>query len=83
MASVTPVVDGFVLRKGELSLAGIQKLGSFSQGLVYSSLPRLVRANARHVLTASTSNRQGIALLPHQMIESKAVSSLPGYSNQR
>ncbi|KXN87872.1 Actin-related protein 4 [Leucoagaricus sp. SymC.cos] len=56
MASVTPVVDGFVLRKG----------------LVYSSLPRLVRANARHVLATPTQTRQGIALLPQQMIDSKA-----------
>ncbi|KAG5654458.1 hypothetical protein H0H81_001957 [Sphagnurus paluster] len=35
MCSVTPVVDGFVLRKG----------------LAYSALPKLVHAHARHVLT--------------------------------
>ncbi|KAF9468962.1 actin-like protein Arp4p [Collybia nuda] len=34
MASVTPVVDGFVLRKG----------------LAYSSLPKLVHAHARHII---------------------------------
>ncbi|EKM80508.1 hypothetical protein AGABI1DRAFT_113677 [Agaricus bisporus var. burnettii JB137-S8] len=55
MASVTPVVDGFVLRKG----------------LVYSSLPKLVRAHARHILVTPTPSRSGIALLPQQMIESK------------
>ncbi|KAL9712470.1 Actin- protein 4 [Leucoagaricus gongylophorus] len=57
MASVTPVVDGFVLRKG----------------LVYSSLPKLVRANARHILVNPTQHRQGIALLPHQLVESKVA----------
>ncbi|KII95776.1 hypothetical protein PLICRDRAFT_96688 [Plicaturopsis crispa FD-325 SS-3] len=55
MASVTPVVDGFVLRKG----------------LVSSALPKLVHAHARHVLTAPTHTRRGIDLYPHQLIASK------------
>ncbi|PFH52679.1 hypothetical protein AMATHDRAFT_74136 [Amanita thiersii Skay4041] len=55
MASVTPVVDGFVLRKG----------------LSFSPLPTLIRAHARHILTTSTSSRPGIELLPHQLITSK------------
>ncbi|KAG6820436.1 hypothetical protein H0H93_000432 [Arthromyces matolae] len=55
MASVTPVVDGFVLRKG----------------LSYSSLPKLVHAHARHVLGSPTSARRGIELLPHQLIANK------------
>ncbi|KAJ3478165.1 hypothetical protein NLI96_g9944 [Meripilus lineatus] len=37
-ASVTPVVDGFVLRKG----------------LVHSALPQLVQAHAQHLLTSSS-----------------------------
>jgi len=57
MASVTPVVDGFVLRKG----------------LVYSSLPRLVRAHARHILVSPTQSRPGIGLVPHELIESKVA----------
>ncbi|PPQ72524.1 hypothetical protein CVT24_004830 [Panaeolus cyanescens] len=50
MASITPVVDGFVLRKG----------------LVYSPLPKLVQAQARHILS-----RQPNILVPHQLIASK------------
>ncbi|KAF8897287.1 actin-related protein Arp4p [Infundibulicybe gibba] len=52
MASVTPVVDGFVLRKG----------------LVYSALPKLVQAHARHVLASPTQARRGIDLIPNQLI---------------
>ncbi|KAJ7507558.1 actin-related protein Arp4p [Mycena galericulata] len=57
MASVTPIVDGFVLRKG----------------LVYSSLPQLVHAKARHTLLAPSSQRggRGIDLYPHQLISNK------------
>ncbi|TCD71330.1 NuA4 histone acetyltransferase subunit [Steccherinum ochraceum] len=54
-ASVTPVVDGFVLRKG----------------LTHSGLPQLVEANAQHILTNPGANRPGIQLLPHQLISSK------------
>lgn len=73
MASVTPVVDGFVLRKG---MSFNLELGGFSndvKGLVYSSLPRLVRAHARHTLVSATQNRPGIGLVPHELIESKVV----------
>lgn len=56
MASITPVVDGFVLRKG----------------LVCSALPKLVHAHAKHVLTSPTQQRAGIDLYPHQLIASKA-----------
>ncbi|KAG6886068.1 hypothetical protein C0993_004058 [Termitomyces sp. T159_Od127] len=57
MASVTPVVDGFVLRKG--------------MRLAYSSLPKLVHAHARHILVNPTPMRRGIELLPHQLIANK------------
>ncbi|PPQ79564.1 hypothetical protein CVT25_003446 [Psilocybe cyanescens] len=57
MASVTPVVDGFVLRKG----------------LSYSPLPKLVHAHARHLLISPTQIRRGIDLIPHQLIASKSV----------
>jgi len=55
MASVTPVIDGFVLRKG----------------LAYSPLPKLVHAHARHILVNPTQHRSGIDLLPHQLIANK------------
>ncbi|TFK56071.1 actin-related protein Arp4p [Heliocybe sulcata] len=58
MASVTPVVDGFVLRKG----------------LQYSALPQLVHAHAKHLLTSPTQHRPAIQLLPHQLIASKMVN---------
>ncbi|EJD01073.1 actin-related protein Arp4p [Fomitiporia mediterranea MF3/22] len=54
-ASVTPVVDGFVLRKG----------------LAHSSLPQFVRAHAKHTLTNPAQTRQAIELLPHQLISNK------------
>ncbi|THG97647.1 hypothetical protein EW026_g4389 [Hermanssonia centrifuga] len=56
-ASVTPVVDGFVLRKG----------------LSHSALPMLVQAHAKHLLTSPYHNRAGIQLLPHQLIANKQV----------
>ncbi|KAA1466159.1 Actin/actin-like protein [Dentipellis sp. KUC8613] len=55
MASVTPVVDGFVLRKG----------------LVSSALPQLVLAHARHNLLSNTHAHPPIQLLSHQLIASK------------
>ncbi|KAJ7095182.1 actin-related protein Arp4p [Mycena belliarum] len=55
MASVTPIVDGFVLRKG----------------LVYSTLPKLVHAHAHHMLAAPNPQRRGIDLYPHQLISNK------------
>ncbi|KAK0206306.1 actin-related protein Arp4p [Desarmillaria ectypa] len=55
MASVTPVVDGFVLRKG----------------LVYSSLPSLIHSSTHSILTQPTHTRRGIDLFPHQLIASK------------
>ncbi|KAF9246972.1 actin family [Melanogaster broomeanus] len=55
MASITPVVDGFVLRKG----------------LVSSALPKLVHAHAKHILTNPTPTRAGIELYPHQLIATK------------
>ncbi|KAG7448986.1 actin-like protein Arp4p [Guyanagaster necrorhizus] len=56
MASVTPVVDGFVLRKG----------------LVYSSLPSLIHSGAHRILTQPTHTRRGIDLFPHQLIANKS-----------
>ncbi|KAJ7117406.1 actin-related protein Arp4p [Mycena crocata] len=57
MASVTPIVDGFVLRKG----------------LVYSPLPKLVHAHARHILLSPSPQRggRGIDLFPHQLVANK------------
>ncbi|KAJ3931574.1 MAG: actin family [Lentinula lateritia] len=54
-ASVVPVVDGFVLRKG----------------LQHSSLPKLVHAHARHLLTAPNPVRRPADLYPYQLISSK------------
>ncbi|KLO15641.1 actin-related protein Arp4p [Schizopora paradoxa] len=54
-ASVTPVVDGFVLRKG----------------LTHSSLPQFVHAHAKHLLANPAAHRQPIDLTPHQLISSK------------
>jgi len=54
-ASVTPVIDGFVLRRG----------------LAHSALPQLVQAHARHLLTTQTSRRPGIELWPQQLISSR------------
>ncbi|TBU32092.1 brg1-associated factor b [Dichomitus squalens] len=54
-ASVIPVVDGFVLRKG----------------LMHCALPQLVHAHAKHLLTSPTPTRQGIQLIPHQLIASR------------
>jgi len=54
-ASVTPVIDGFVMRRG----------------LQHSALPQLVHAHARHLLVAPSSRRPGIQLYPHQLIASK------------
>ncbi|KAF8351130.1 actin-related protein Arp4p [Amanita rubescens] len=55
MASVTPVVDGFVLRKG----------------LSYSPLPTYIHAHAHHLLTSPTMHRAGVELIPHQLIANK------------
>ncbi|KAK7060305.1 Actin-related protein 4 [Paramarasmius palmivorus] len=56
VSSVIPVVDGFVLRKG----------------VAYSPLPKLVQANARHILTNPNPARpSGIELYPHQLIATK------------
>ncbi|CAK5275750.1 unnamed protein product [Mycena citricolor] len=67
MASVTPIVDGFVLRKG----------------LAYSPLPGLVQANARHILSSPTPQRSAIELYPHQLIANKKpveVGAPPQYT---
>ncbi|KAF9516188.1 hypothetical protein BS47DRAFT_1315514 [Hydnum rufescens UP504] len=59
MASVTPISDGFVLRKG----------------MSYSPLPPHVHYTADRILTQPTNNppnpRPGISLVPHQLIASK------------
>ncbi|EIN10671.1 actin-like protein Arp4p [Punctularia strigosozonata HHB-11173 SS5] len=55
-ASVTPVVDGFVLRKG----------------MQHSALPQLVHAHAKHILISDIPNgRPPIQLFPHQLILNK------------
>ncbi|KAF4574770.1 NuA4 histone acetyltransferase subunit [Pleurotus pulmonarius] len=55
MASVTPVVDGFVLRKG----------------LATSSIPKLVHSHAHHFLSNPTQTRHAIDLYPHQLIANR------------
>ncbi|TRM68368.1 actin family [Schizophyllum amplum] len=55
MASVTPVVDGFVLRKG----------------LNYSSIPDYVHRFAHDLLVMQTQQRKGIDLLPQAFISNK------------
>lgn len=78
MASITPVVDGFVLRKGASAVDRVWP-SSFSHlvGLVSSALPKLVQAHARHILSNPTQTRRGIELLPHQLIANKLVRCLP------
>jgi Actin len=76
MASITPVVDGFVLRKGEsLFTQNTNALLTLliQPGLAYSALPRLIHAQARHILTSPTAIRRGIDLLPYQLITNKMV----------
>ncbi|KAG8931674.1 NuA4 histone acetyltransferase subunit [Tulasnella sp. 419] len=54
-ASVTPVVDGFVLRKG----------------IKHSALPTLVHNSAHSLLAHPTATRPAIDLLPYQLIDKK------------
>lgn len=42
-------------------------------GLVYSALPKLVHAHAKHILANPTPVRRGIELYPHQLIATKIV----------
>ncbi|KAI0002990.1 actin-related protein Arp4p [Russula compacta] len=56
-ASVTPVVDGFVLRKG----------------LVHSALPQLVYAHAKHTLITASHTHPPIQLYSHQLIANKTA----------
>ena len=42
-------------------------------GMVQSSLPALVSAHAKHLLSSPFHNRPGIQLLPHQLIANKQV----------
>jgi len=55
IASVTPVFDGFVLRKG----------------VNRSSIPSMVRSNAHYLLTHPFENRPPATLLPHQLIANR------------
>ncbi|KAG8977805.1 NuA4 histone acetyltransferase subunit, partial [Tulasnella sp. 427] len=54
-ASVTPVVDGFVLRKG----------------IAHSSIPALVQNSAHTILAHGDATRPPIDLLPYHLIEKK------------
>ncbi|KAF8559033.1 brg1-associated factor b [Imleria badia] len=71
MASITPVVDGFVLRKGQKFVNIGEPVVFTGSGLVYSALPKLVHAHAKHILTNPTPIRRGIELYPHQLIATK------------
>lgn len=42
-------------------------------GLAHSSLPTLVQAHTKHLLTYPAYGRQAIQLLPHQLIANKQV----------
>ncbi|KAF8592529.1 brg1-associated factor b [Ramaria rubella] len=59
-ASVTPVVDGFVLRKG----------------MTRSTVPQLVYANAMHLLARPHPHRPAIQLWPHHLIMNKVPVAL-------
>lgn len=66
-ASVIPVVDGFVLRKG----------------MTRSTVPQLVYANAVHLLTQNTQTHPPIELWSHHLIANKTVvpiNKLPSYT---
>jgi actin-like protein 6B len=73
MASITPVVDGFVLRKGKPRQSLWRAIILKRSGLVSSALPKLVHAHAKHILTNPTPTRNGIELYPHQLIATKNV----------
>lgn len=79
VASVTPVVDGFVLRKGNASLAPTHSSqlteATSVQGRAHASLPQYVRKRAKHILTNPSQNRQAIDLYPHQLIAEKKVTT--------
>ena len=47
--------------------------GTLFIGLAHSSLPTLVQAHTKHLLTYPAYGRQAIQLLPHQLIASKQV----------
>ena len=73
MASVTPVVDGFVLRKGDNPALGGFCSNMNPEGLSYSPLPTFIHAHAHHILTSPTMHRGGVELIPHQLIANKIV----------
>jgi actin-like protein 6B len=52
-------------------------------GLAYSSLPQLVHAHCKHILTTSTPTRRGAELFPHQLIANKTVRKKPTPSTVR
>ncbi|KAG9045022.1 NuA4 histone acetyltransferase subunit [Tulasnella sp. UAMH 9824] len=56
-ANVTPVVDGFVLRKG----------------IAHSSIPALVQNSAHSILAHGDQTRPSIDLLPYQLIDKKQI----------
>ena len=72
-ASITPVVDGFVLRKGRYYIPSIHAVLRYFIGLAHSALPQLVHAHAKHLLTAGSPHRPPIELLCHQLIGNKKV----------
>jgi hypothetical protein len=78
---VTPVVDGFVLRKGNnenaLAINDIQNdPKSMHTGLVHSALPQLVHAHAKHTLITQSHSHPPIQLFSHQLIANKTVRNL-------
>lgn len=76
-ASVTPVVDGFVLRKGLYLCVPPTARGTHPLlGLAHCALPQLVHAHAKHLLTSPSPTRLGTQLIPHPLIASRTVRSL-------
>ena len=89
-ASVTPVVDGFVLRKGMLPPSFLVPVLTMklNLGISHSSIPSLVQNTAQNLLANPFDTRPGIDLLPYQFIDKKTVcallsSTIPRLSNPR
>ncbi|RXW25154.1 hypothetical protein EST38_g683 [Candolleomyces aberdarensis] len=82
VASVTPVVDGFVLRKGlhQATLLYSARSSKHSPGLSHSPLPRFIHGLSKGLLTNATNYRGPIELWPHQLIASKITN--PSNPNQ-
>ena len=58
-------------------------LFTFETGLTYSTLPTMIRSRAHNILISPSHHRPaGIALLPHQLIQSKMVGELTLFTSR-